>query len=92
MKEISQELLLKAEKLTVIANLLKIIDVDDKRYLTSDMLNKLKFEIQETHVTFLAHFYEDEDRYVVLDPDGFDHCGEHYSLEEATRIVNELNK
>lgn len=48
MKEISQELLLKAEKLTVIANLLKIIDVDDKRYLTSDMLNKLKDEI--THI------------------------------------------
>lgn len=50
------------------------------------------FEIQETHVTFEANLFEDEDRYVVLDADGFDHCGEHYSLEEATRIVNELNK
>lgn len=50
------------------------------------------FEIQETHVTFEAHLFEDEDRYIVLDADGFDHCGEHYSLEEAQAIVDELNK
>lgn len=51
MNEISQELLLKAEKLTVIANLLKTIDVDDNIHSTSDMLYKLRNEIAELIIT-----------------------------------------
>lgn len=51
MNEISQELLLKAEKLTVIAKLLKHVDVDDNRYLTSDMLKLLQEKIAEIIIT-----------------------------------------
>lgn len=49
------------------------------------------FTIQETNVIYNSHLFENEDRYVILDNEGFDFDGEHYSLEEAKERLNELN-
>lgn len=48
------------------------------------------FEIQEVNVTFNGHLFEDEDRYIVVDADGYDVDGEHYSLSEAQARVREI--
>lgn len=48
------------------------------------------FEIQEFNVIFESHLFENEDRYIVVDQNGSDVDGEHYSLSEAQNRLKEM--
>lgn len=47
-------------------------------------------EILAFNVTFNGHLFEDEDRYILVDEQGYDVDGEHYSLEEAQARLSEM--
>jgi hypothetical protein len=34
---------------------------------------------------------QNEDRYIIVDAEGFDVCGEHMTLDEANKFINEVN-
>ena len=31
-----------------------------------------------------------EDRYIIVDAEGFDACGEHMTFEEAKKLINDI--
>lgn len=49
-------------------------------------------EIQVNGNFTISEYRFEDDRYIILDSEGFDFDGEHYSYEDAIERVNELNK
>lgn len=50
----------------------------------------MKYSIQAYYP--IGTMWEDEDRYIIIDEEGMDVDGVHYSLEEAMRLVDEYNE